>query len=140
MIKELALKDFTGNWSVQRSIDDRRANAEGKFEGEAIFSEEGAGLVYEENGTLTLGDIASMHASQKFHWQPDGKDVAVYFSDGRYFHGISLEDRADDRHFCDPDRYEVTYDFSAWPVWTTRWKVIGPKKDYTMRSTFVRNN
>jgi hypothetical protein len=32
----------------------------------------------------------------------------------------------------------VTYDFTAWPAWSTAWTVTGPAKDYSMASDYRR--
>ena len=85
-----------------------------------------------------MGDIASMETEQRYQWCAEGDTIAVFFKDGRLFHRFQMDTRADARHFCDPDHYDVAYNFTGWPVWTMLWRVKGPRKDYTMRSTFSR--
>ena len=43
-------------------------------------------------------------------------------------------------HLCAPDRYEVAYDFTAWPHWSATWTVEGPRKDYVMTSQTIRRS
>ena len=42
----------------------------------------------------------------------------------------------DSGHWCDPDQYDGSYDFSAWPAFTVTWSVRGPRKAYLMSSRY----
>ena len=43
-------------------------------------------------------------------------------------------------HHCDPDMYNVSYDFTRWSQrkkqWRSVWTVLGPRKDYKMLSSY----
>ncbi len=135
----LSLMDFEGDWRLKRVIEDRLAG-QGVFEGTARFEIDGTGLRYVEEGTLTLGSARRMHAERSYIWQlgPDGL-IEVFFDDGRPFHRFDpAQSGAGDRHLCDPDIYDVVYDFDTWPNWSSTWTVQGPRKDYVMRTSFVR--
>jgi hypothetical protein len=126
---------FEGRWAVSREIADAKG-VDGRFDGTATFVREGAGLRYVERGVLRLG-TAEMQAERRYVWTA-GEGVEVWFDDGRFFHGFALGDTAEATHDCPPDWYEVSYDFRAWPEWSSRWRVTGPRKDYVMTSRFVR--
>ena len=134
MIPEL--ERFAGLWRLERAIEDRRAGTAGAFSGSARLTPDGAGLRYEEQGTLTLPGAAPMQAARAYLWRREAEDIAVFFDDGRRFHVIG--ESARDRHWCDPDLYDVTYDFARWPDWSATWDVSGPRKDYRMVSRYSR--
>ncbi|TRD20779.1 DUF6314 family protein [Palleronia caenipelagi] len=131
------LNEFVGKWTLRREIEDRRAGQTGHFEGEARFVPFADGLRYEEEGTLYLGP-QPMHAAQSHLWSSIGDLIRVTFSDGRPFHDFDASEVAPTaRHDCAPDIYLVTYAFPNWPDWSVKWEVSGPRKDYTLRSSYV---
>ena len=127
------LADFLGEWRLSREI----AQADGsvaRFEGVARWvSRADGGADYSETGAL-ITPQGRFAAERRYLW--DG-DLRVYFDDGRFFHAVPAGGGAAG-HWCDPDQYDVTYDFSGWPEWTAVWRVRGPRKDYVMTSRFVR--
>ncbi len=132
------LADFVGLWRIERRIDDHRAGQVLRFHGEAALSATAEGLEYLESGEMILPDGIRMPGTRRYFWT-SGADgtIEVAFADGRFFHAFDpTETTADARHWCDPDRYAVGYDFSAWPLWSTRWSVNGPRKDYLMKTEF----
>ncbi|WP_116082005.1 DUF6314 family protein [Tropicimonas sp. IMCC34011] len=131
------LAKFEGRWSLDRSIEDRRAGQTGQFEGDAVFGAAPDGLIYREAGLLKLGQGPAMRAERRYVWREAGGGIAVAFEDGRPFHRFS-DTSPEDVHLCGSDRYEVAYDFSGWPRWTATWTVSGPAKDYTMTSRYMR--
>ena len=133
-----ALMDFEGVWRVDRAISHRNG-PEARFDGQAVFASDNGGLVYREDGHLHMPGQPPIRAERRYLWrvgQAGGIDVC--FDDGRAFHRIGVGGVPEDRHYCDPDIYDVTYDFSAWPVWTSHWEVSGPRKDYTMVTRYSR--
>ena len=127
------LQDFAGRWSLSRRITPA-TGPDVQFEGEAIWAAADGGLSYVENGLMTLGDQAPLHAERRYFW---AEDLSVYFDDGRFFHQVpALGGRA--HHWCDPDTYDVTYDFSAWPQFKVHWRVQGPRKDYSAITQYSR--
>jgi hypothetical protein len=129
------LWDFEGDWRVARRIEDALTGQEGRFVGAASFVRDDVGLRYSEKGMLTLGE-ASMEAERVYLWHPSDGGIEVLFDDGRAFHRI--DDSAEAAHWCDPDQYDVSYDFGDWPKWSSRWAVKGPRKDYVMVSEYRR--
>lgn len=133
------LAEFEGEWRIARLIDDRRAGQTGRFEGRAVLTPGNGGLIFREEGILRLGEAPPMTATRSYLWRAEGRRIAVLFDDGRAFH--SFDPNADTPaadHACDPDTYQVIYDFSRWPEWRTVWHVTGPRKDYRMESAFRR--
>ncbi|MDW3225601.1 MAG: DUF6314 family protein [Paracoccaceae bacterium] len=128
------LADFAGTWQLDRKI----AHGDGtqaRFQGTALWDGDDRGLDYLETGHLQMGQGPQMQAERRYRWAPD---LDVYFDDGRFFHRVpALGGRAS--HWCDPDTYDVTYDFGAWPCFTAVWQVRGPKKSYKMHSFYERS-
>ncbi|MEP3345455.1 MAG: DUF6314 family protein [Litoreibacter sp.] len=138
------LDQFEGKWKLARVIEDRRNGFEGRFSGYATFTRSGPlELQYVEEGELVYGKQPAMIATRRYTWRGfEGEDagkIAVEFEDGRPFHNIALDRlMPDDDHHCDPDYYQVSYDFMHWPKWETDWRVLGPSKDYRMSSQYMR--
>lgn len=132
--------DFAGRWRIDRHIDDRLAGQTGWFEGAAELTPDGKGqLAWAERGLLRLGQGPAFEARRDYLWVFDAAGIEVLFPDGRPFHRFVPEGRAAGTdHPCGADLYRVTYDFTAWPVWTARWQVSGPRKDYVMESRLCR--
>lgn len=133
------LSDFEGQWHLSRQIDDQTGLGVGLMQGSAVFHRDPDGLRYEEDGQLSFASQPPMRAQRTYLWQPDGQGVRVLFADGRAFHHIDLSHlQPQAAHWCDPDQYDVSYDFSDWPDWTSEWSVKGPRKDYRMRTVYHR--
>jgi hypothetical protein len=127
-----------GEWALKRSLVSDLAGQSGQFEGRAWFTQ-GADdvLAYLERGVLRPAGGGALQAERRYLWRADAHGVAVQFEDGRAFHSFSFT-QTQDSHFCDPDLYNVTYDFSQWPRWSSQWRVTGPRKDYTSFTTYAR--
>lgn len=134
MSRARVLADFEGRWAVQREILPA-SGASGRFEGQAEWRVcQSGGLIYAEQGVLTLEGHAPMQAERRYLWK-EGLDV--YFEDGRFFHTVPAEGGAA-AHWCAPDQYDVTYDFTHWPRFEAKWRVRGPRKNYEMISLYSR--
>lgn len=132
--------DFAGQWQLDRVVTDRLGGQEGRFVGAAVLSPLGADrLEYAETGQLRIGSAPAMAATRSYQWAFQGGLVLVAFDDGRPFHSFAPGiDAAGTAHLCGADMYRVSYGFSAWPVWTADWQVLGPRKDYTLQSRYWR--
>lgn len=131
----IALSDLHGAWRLTRVIADARAGLTGQLQGTSRWSVDADGLVQEEAGILHYGTAPPMQARRRYLWRAEGQGLAVFFADGRPFHRLQ-PGRMGDRHLCDPDIYDVTYDLSHWPDWTQVWHVTGPRKDAVITSRF----
>ncbi|WP_224503825.1 DUF6314 family protein [Celeribacter litoreus] len=136
---DLRLTDFEGEWTLERTIDDALAGQSARMTGKATFTPEDDGLRMTERGRLEMEATSqSFDAEREYVWRSAPNGIAVYFDDGRLFHlfeTASACPTAD--HDCPPDDYSVAYDFSEWPVWTARWRVKGPRKDYVSTTVFA---
>jgi len=133
-----ALEAFISDWRLNRVIEDARAGHRARFTGRARFSPDGAGLRYAESGQLRLPDQPPLTATRDYLWRPGEDGIAVLFADGRPFHVIHPGNAPCAEHTCDPDSYQVSYDFGCWPEWRTIWCAVGPGKDYVMHSQYLR--
>lgn len=133
MPTERVLADFIGVWEITREIVPT-VGPRGAFTGRGVWSAADTGAHYCETGVLQLQGAAPMTAERRYRW---GADLSIYFEDGRFFHRVPKAGGAA-THFCDPDTYDVTYDFGAWPTFAVAYAVRGPRKDYVMRSQYCR--
>jgi uncharacterized protein DUF6314 len=63
----------------------------------------------------------------------------MLFPDGRPFHRMSFApDASQDRHWCDPDTYQVTYVRHSEDEFSFVWDVTGPRKDLLLESVLRR--
>lgn len=132
------LADFEGDWRLERTIDDRNAGQILHFTGMGSFVRDLDGLAYSESGRLVLPDGSRMEASRGYRWQEQDGRVEVFFEDGSFFHAFPLAANVSAEHWCDPDSYAAQYDFGAWPRWSCRWSVTGPRKQYVSESRYWR--
>lgn len=135
----IGLQDFEGRWRLDRRIENAQG-ADARFEGLATFVPVPGGLDLHEAGTMVLDGQGRFHAERRYLWRAAGTRIAVQFDDGRAFHqfdpGVTAPEA---HHLCTPDDYRVAYDFADWPRWRAVWRVIGPRKDYVMRSLYFRD-
>ncbi len=132
------LADFSGQWALSRQVE-LAGGAWARFEGRAAFVPAGPGrLAYREEGLLSPpGAVAPLRAERSYLWCAEGDEIAVFFDDGRPFHRFCAA-RPEASHWCDPDQYDVRYDFTLWPEWHSAWQVRGPRKEYRLTSQFRR--
>lgn len=139
-MSEALISRFEGDWQLHRHIYDLDSLWLGKFDGFARFSRVNAGLHYLEEGMLQFGGLTAMKATRTYVWTfPDDGMIRLLFEDGAHFHDFDPNaPRPQATHYCDPDEYDVTYDFRKWPEWRAEWRVEGPRKDYRMVSSYSR--
>ena len=128
------LSDFEGAWALHRRISPRQGVG-AIFEGTAVWSRIKDGLAYVETGLIQLEGQMPMQAERRYFWS---EDLCVYFEDGRFFHTVPSQGGQSD-HWCDPDMYIGTYDFTRWPDFEVTWQVTGPKKDYLLQTLYTRS-
>ena len=135
-----------GRWAVERTMLDRAAGTRGTFTGVVIFSPDGdGGLRFHEEGTVAWpaadGDTFTGPATRDYLLTPaDTPDAMdMLFPDGRPFHRMSFSPEASqDRHWCDPDTYRVTYVRHGDDEFSYSWDVTGPRKDLLLESVLRR--
>ena len=127
------LADFAGRWSLSRHITPV-AGPHAQVEGDAHWRAADGGLTYVEKGLMTLAGQTPLHAERRYFW---AEDLSVHFDDGRFFHKVPKTGGVA-HHWCDPDTYHVTYDFTDWPRFEVHWRVQGPRKDYRAVTHYSR--
>jgi hypothetical protein len=135
------LKEYlSGSWSVDRLVIDHLQMMIGQLQGEATFRPSGLGLVYEERGTLMIGEHRGQAEQTYLYDFTEGDARAlVRFRDGRPFHDLDLSTGHDcPFHLCPPDRYAGVILALGPTSWRTEWKVTGPRKDYDLVTTYTR--
>jgi hypothetical protein len=134
------LTEQGGQWTVQRDLLDRAEGTRGTFSGVVRFvPTDDGGLALREQGIMRWPSFtgpASRHYLLKTTARPDTLDV--FFPDGRPFHRMSFTAEANlDSHWCDPDTYQVAYDFEGQDRFSYSWDVQGPRKDLLLTSHLV---
>jgi hypothetical protein len=135
-----------GSWSVERTLWDRSTDARGTFTGVVHFSpNDDGGLAFHEEGTMRwptpTGGTFTGPASRNYILNPtDSPDAMdMVFPDGRPFHRMSFRDKASqDKHWCDPDTYRVTYELRGPDGFSYSWDVHGPRKNQFLESVLRR--
>jgi hypothetical protein len=130
--------DFLGLWQIERTIEDGHSASRAVFTGEASISHDVTHCIYAEVGTLAMAGVKPMTAERRYLWRPDANGFDISFTDERFFHRLSLSGPTQAAHWCDPDQYDVIYDFTDFPSWKSTWHVVGPRKNYVMHSAFRR--
>lgn len=130
------LADFLGAWTLRRRVTGADGGLVATFAGWAELRGDQDRAAWTEAGRLRPSGGAGLDAMRRYIWSTGpGGTIGVAFADGRPFHGFQpAEETAAARHHCPPDVYDVTYDFSAWPLWRTTWAVDGPRKRWTIET------
>ena len=131
----LSLADFEGGWRIVRRIESEGGVSE--FRGAAVLTPRGGGHLWAESGRLRMPDGRVLGAERRYLWREGAGGIEVLFEDGRPFHPIR-QDGGEVVHDCPPDTYRGAYEFRAFPVWSLRWRVTGPRKDYVSTAVHRR--
>lgn len=132
-------RTLLGAWAFDRVIDDHLAGDEKTVTGAAEFAEAGDGRIrWSETGTLRVGgqELPVMRTS---YIEPRGDGWFVTFEDGRDFHPWAPGQAV--AHPCGADLYAGQISAGAGggrSMFTVRWRVTGPAKDYTMTTVLSR--
>jgi hypothetical protein len=131
-----------GSWSFNRVIE-----GQATMQGIATFAplDEGS-LAYREQGHLKLSNGTELEAGREYIFSNGNGGFAVFFKENppRLFHAISLsaslggELSGSAGHLCNLDDYQSSYTFLADGRFVIRHVVSGPRKDYTMTTTYTR--
>lgn len=137
--------EFLGNWTLDRHINDFLLGQTGQFTGQATLVAQDTDWLYSERGLLTVQNLATLKSERRYLWSPTTRGFDVHFENGQFFHSFDLpepslmDSGATAHHWCDPDDYNVRYNFSKFPEWSSIWQVKGPKKSYKLFSTYRRH-
>lgn len=133
MTPAVRLANLAGSWRTRRAIH-HADGARMRFDGVSEWERDGNFLRCVETGTLWQGST-KFEARRETLWRATGTAIEVSFADGRPFHMI---DGPEAHHDCPPDDYRLSYDFGAWPKWSVRWRVTGPRKNYRALTRYAR--
>lgn len=138
-VSKVEITDFLGDWKIAREIVEKSGGTH-HMTGRAEFTRAADGVTYREKGQLVTAAGAQFAASRVYHWRDAGHGrVQVLFEDERDFHNFDLTGaKTEGKHWCDPDMYQVSYNLADWPVWSSVWRVSGPRKDYRMVTRYWR--
>lgn len=130
-VSRLTMSDFLGLWTFDREVS---GPSGGQMRGQAKFTGHDP-TSYVETGVLTLLSGAQFPFERAYLWQFDAAGADIAFADQRPFHRLDYA-APKASHWCDPDIYNVTYDFARWPEWTAIWEVSGPRKSYVSTTCY----
>lgn len=133
---------LAGSWSFNRVIE-----GQGSMQGLATFTPlDAERLAFREQRRLTLLNGIEIEAGREYVFCARDRGFDVLFKENppRLFHAIDLA--ASDGgalsgsagHLCHLDRYQSTYTFCGDGGLIIRHVVSGPRKDYTMTTTYTR--
>lgn len=134
-----SLASLEGRWKLSRVIEHAQGTVD-YLEGTTTFHRAGQQMIQDEEGLLSQDSVAMpLKATRRYLWSQVRNRLECAFDDGRPFHTVPLGTATPETVFlCPPDRYAVSYMFDSRNSWTATWKVSGPRKDYTMTSTYTR--
>jgi hypothetical protein len=133
---------LAGAWSFDRVIE-----VQGSMTGLATFTPlDAERLAYREQGRLKLQNGTELEAEREYVFRKRDGGFEVFFKETppRLFHVIELAASDDGAlngstdHLCSPDHYQSTYTFHPDGGFVVRHVVAGPRKDYTMITTYMR--
>ncbi|PRW63057.1 DUF6314 family protein [Actinopolyspora mortivallis] len=130
-----------GWWSLWRVISDPDGTRMGEFDGSGSFRAVDDVLVYEEQGTLRLGDYrGNAFRSLRYHVTGPGR-AEVYFDYGGFFHTLDLRSgHCRTHHPCRDDLYQGEFGVADENRWWQRWVVSGPTKNHVLHTVFTRSD
>jgi Family of unknown function (DUF6314) len=137
---ERVLNDLRGRWLLDRSIEGHAT-----MQGQATFTPADQGrLHYREDGRLVLFNGSEFDAAREYIYAPREHGFRVLFQENppRLFHEIALvagqggEWTGEADHPCAEDHYRSFYRFVPDGRFTIRHVVTGPRKGYTMLTTY----
>jgi hypothetical protein len=133
------LSRLSGTWHFERSIE-----GHGSMKGVATFTPARSGeLAYREEGDLQLESGGEVRAQREYFYRQRGDGFAVFFKETppRLFHEVHLGGvagvlKGSVDHMCGQDHYLSTYEFQPGARFVIRHVVRGPRKDYTIVTSY----
>ncbi len=127
-------RDLVGRWALRRRVADRVAGRQGTVVGELAVSADGAGLRWEESGTLRWTGVERA-VTRTYLVREHADGWWVEFDDGRLFH--PWRPGAPVTHPCQADVYTGLVTVDADRV-RTLWDVRGPGKEQRLVTRLTR--
>jgi hypothetical protein len=131
-----------GDWTLDRHVDGRAL-----MKGFATFRANHDGsLACREHGRVHLADGQAFEAERRYLYRasPTGFSVFFFEEPARLFHDVALEMAhgrlmSEASHRCKDDLYLSRYQFLADGTFLIRHQVSGPRKSYTLETTYDRS-
>jgi hypothetical protein len=131
-----------GDWTLIRHVDGRPL-----MKGHATFTANDDGsLICHERGRVHLTDGQAFDAERRYLYRarPDGFAVFFFEQPSRLFHDVRLERahgglKSTASHRCKDDVYRSRYEFLPDGTLLIRHEVSGPRKSYTLETSYQRN-
>lgn len=140
------LSYFLGSWKVQRVI-----SGFGEITGQAMFQvndEHEQYLDFQEAMTLPSAQHKSQdqkpNAFRTYQYRMTNEGFDIFFSDGATKGDLFLSfaftqaSILTSHHLCIKDHYDATFEFLSADQFELSFSVVGPKKDYSIQTTFTR--
>lgn len=138
-----------GEWNLQRNL-----GKQGSMQGTACFRslDNAPRYHYKEEGLVTLDTGKQLPAQREYIYAYDGRTISVYFRDpvskqkGGLLHTLQFSTppsqgwplHAKGIHRCNPDVYYADYTFRSYKEFHMRYRVLGPRKNYTITTLFSK--
>ncbi|MCU1321419.1 MAG: hypothetical protein JWM43_1068 [Acidobacteriaceae bacterium] len=107
---------------------------------------EGGRLLYRESGELTLQDGTTLRSEQRYLYEPieGGFAVRLHGSEELFETVLPVADAGGNwvgsaEHLCKADSYASEYVFRPDGTFQIRHAVQGPRKDYLVHTSYVRD-
>lgn len=143
---EIAAKDvlsyFLGDWEVHRTI-----SGFGEISGKARFqrhTDNEQWLDFQEAMVLPNSDQQKSNAFRRYSYQMTASGFDIFFSDGATKGTLFLSfvftqaSKLTSHHLCIKDHYDATFEFLSDHEFALCFTVVGPKKDYSIKTRFTK--
>ena len=136
------LSYFLGDWKIHRVISEF-----GEITGRARFRLNGESdqhLDYKEAVMLPRLGEQKANAFREYEYRMTDAGFDIFFSDGatkgQLFLSFAFAQASilTSHHLCIKDHYDATFEFLSDDEFELSFCVIGPKKDYSIRTLFTR--
>lgn len=136
--------ELLGRWRLERDVEDRRGPRRTVAGTLTLTRVDDDRVRWFECGTMTWQGQSAEVTRELALVRRNSGGWTVCFADGREFHAWQPGERV--HHPCGADRYDgLVQALERDPsgvvtVWTVRWDVTGPTKDYTMTTRLTRGD
>jgi hypothetical protein len=140
--EEWGFERLFGVWQLNREI-----SGQGRMSGIAAFETVDVGrALYRESGELWLEEGTRLRGEQRYFYERAESGFTIHFHDtGELFERVTFEagsggtwvGRAE--HYCKADVYRSEYLFRRDQRFEVSHQVHGPRKDFTIRTVYIRD-
>lgn len=142
-LEQVVFDFLRGDWLISRTFS---GSYEGRLTGEARFTSDGEGYLYEESGNLETADGQQFGSRQQYLYRlGDGMIEVLKQENGEWLPLHELRFKRDETgihathlHLCGEDRYSVVYEVDLDGGFQVSYTIYGPKKDYIIQSEYKR--